>query len=153
MAKRNILDYQGNVIGELELPDGTSEEVWQSKLAPYAVNPSEGAAENALKFTIQQRKEFCEKLLDSFKKRNMGQGINAPQGLWLHHRMRALECSIFGVSYTLDVMNMAISGDVEMACIALQYMTLDDMSQAYHWMNADRRDYLVNEMKSFLGWA
>lgn len=37
--KRNIVDYQGNVLGELELPDGTSEEVWQKKLAPYLTAP------------------------------------------------------------------------------------------------------------------
>lgn len=36
---RDILDYQGNVIGELSLPDDTSEAVWTAKLAPYAVAP------------------------------------------------------------------------------------------------------------------
>lgn len=40
MAKRNILNHLGQVIGELELPDGTSEEVWTKKLAPYAVAPA-----------------------------------------------------------------------------------------------------------------
>jgi len=39
MAKRNILNYLGDVIGELELPDGTSEEVWAAKLAVYATAP------------------------------------------------------------------------------------------------------------------
>jgi hypothetical protein len=36
---RNIVDYQGTVLGQLELPDGTSEAVWQKKLAPYLVAP------------------------------------------------------------------------------------------------------------------
>lgn len=36
---RDILDYLGNKIGELELPDGTSEEVWAAKLAVYAIPP------------------------------------------------------------------------------------------------------------------
>ena len=40
MEKRNILDYQGNVVGELELPEGTSEQEWQKKLAVYAVAPN-----------------------------------------------------------------------------------------------------------------
>ena len=39
MAKRNILNHLGQVIGELELPDGTSEEVWAKKLAQYALPP------------------------------------------------------------------------------------------------------------------
>lgn len=43
MAKRNILNHLGQVIGELELPDGTSEEVWQKKLAPYASPPPSAA--------------------------------------------------------------------------------------------------------------
>lgn len=40
MAKRNILNHLGQVIGELELPDGTSEEIWTKKLAPYAAAPA-----------------------------------------------------------------------------------------------------------------
>lgn len=39
MAKRNILNHLGEVVGELELPDSTSEEVWQKRLAPYARVP------------------------------------------------------------------------------------------------------------------
>ena len=37
MATRNILDYLGNVIGTLTLPDETSEDQWTQQLAPYAV--------------------------------------------------------------------------------------------------------------------
>lgn len=36
---RDILDYQGNVIGQLELPDNTSEDVWTQKLAKYNQPP------------------------------------------------------------------------------------------------------------------
>jgi len=36
---KNILDYQGNVIGQLELPDDTPDEVWAEKLAVYAQPP------------------------------------------------------------------------------------------------------------------
>jgi len=40
MATRNILNYLNEVIGVLELPDDTPEEVWESKLAKYAVAPA-----------------------------------------------------------------------------------------------------------------
>lgn len=40
METRNILNYLGDVIGQLELPDGTSEEIWAEKLAVYAVAPA-----------------------------------------------------------------------------------------------------------------
>jgi hypothetical protein len=39
METRNILDYQGNVIGQLSLPSGTSESIWSAALAPYAMPP------------------------------------------------------------------------------------------------------------------
>ena len=37
--KRNILNYLGDVVGELELPDETPEEVWAAQLAVYATAP------------------------------------------------------------------------------------------------------------------
>ncbi len=33
---RDIVDFEGNVIGSLSLPDGTPEEVWQEQLTSYA---------------------------------------------------------------------------------------------------------------------
>lgn len=41
MAKRDILNHLDVKIGELELPDGTSEEVWEQRLAPYKLPPPE----------------------------------------------------------------------------------------------------------------
>lgn len=35
MTTRDILDTNGNVVGQLTLPDDTSEDVWQQKLAIY----------------------------------------------------------------------------------------------------------------------
>lgn len=40
MAIRNILDHTGAVIGQLELPSETSEDVWQEKLAHFAKPPA-----------------------------------------------------------------------------------------------------------------
>jgi hypothetical protein len=36
---RNIVDWQGNILGQMDLPNNTPESVWQSVLAPYAVAP------------------------------------------------------------------------------------------------------------------
>jgi len=44
METRNILDWQGNVVGVMSLPNWTTEAVWQAKLAPYA-KPPETVAE------------------------------------------------------------------------------------------------------------
>lgn len=36
---RNILNHLGEILGKLDLPEGTSEEVWQAELAKYAAPP------------------------------------------------------------------------------------------------------------------
>lgn len=152
MATRDILDYLGNVIGQLELPDGTSEDIWTQKLAPYAKTP-ESAQAALLNMTVKARKEYCEDLLERFKKKNILDGINAAQGMWMHHLMRAYPVTFGGVSYTVDLLNMAVSGDVEIACLSLIYGATDDMSQTYHWISAERKDWLIGELKAYLGWA
>jgi hypothetical protein len=48
---RNILDLNGIVIGQLTLPDETTEDVWTAALAPYAA-PVSDPAEHALIDTI-----------------------------------------------------------------------------------------------------
>jgi hypothetical protein len=40
METRDILNHLGVKIGELELPEGTSEDVWEEKLALYAAPPA-----------------------------------------------------------------------------------------------------------------
>lgn len=41
MAIRNILNYNNEIIGQLELPDSTPEEVWQERLNAFKVQPSQ----------------------------------------------------------------------------------------------------------------
>jgi hypothetical protein len=101
---------------------------------------------------IKARKEYADDLLERFKNRNISQGISLKQGFHMHSRMRALDITISGSSYTLDIMNMAVSGDIELACVALQYCSADDMSSSDHWLNTERISWLVNDMKAFLGW-
>lgn len=106
-----------------------------------------------LAYTVALRKDYSDKLLDRFKQRNLSQGINALQALWMHHRVRALSITVGGVPMVIDLLNMAVSGDVEMACIALQYTAPDDMTMPYHWLNQERLNFLINDMKAFLGWV
>lgn len=40
MAKRNLYNYLGEFIGELELPDNTPEAIWQEKISLAAKAPS-----------------------------------------------------------------------------------------------------------------
>lgn len=98
------------------------------------------------------RKRFADTLLIQFKQNNIDDGVNALQAMWIHERMRAWTYTFSGVTFTVDLMNMSISGDIETACLALMYGTPDDMSDGKHWMSADRISFLVDGMKTFLGW-
>jgi hypothetical protein len=151
VSVRDILDYQGNKCGELDLPDDTTDEVWSQKLAQYSKAPP-NATIQLLDFSIKRRKDYAEDLLERFKLKNITEGVNALQGLWMQHRMRAVDITFMGVPMTIDVLNLAISGDIEIACLTLLSCTPDDMSQPFHWMNQDRINWLVADMKSFLGW-
>lgn len=153
--KRDILNYLGQKIGEMELPDSTTEQEWSAKLAPYAVAPvsAEEQAQLYIKKSIKQRKEYAEDLIERFKALNLNANINALQALWLQHRMRKLDITVGGVPFSIDILNLCISGDVEVACIALQYATPDDMSLPYHWFSEEKRQWLIADMKQFLGWS
>lgn len=151
--QRPILDSNGNPTGAyLELPDNTPESVWQEKLNQYKyIAPNEADARR--KASIISRKEWADDLIQRFKDMNISSGININQALWLQHRMRALNITVGGIPMIMDMMNLVISGDIEVACVALQYAAADDMTQTYHWFSAGRRDWLVTEMKKYLGWS
>lgn len=99
------------------------------------------------------RKRFAQELMIAFKVRNIQEGINAPQAMWLHHRIRALDTTITGVAMTVDLSNMAMSGDLETAYLALAGCAADDMSQAYHSLSQERLNWMKTEIAIFLGWA
>jgi hypothetical protein len=155
METRNIIDYQGNKIGEMQMPDGTSEEVWANRLAMYSKAPpsDEEKAMTYLSASVAERKVFCENLMDRLKIINVSQGINIGQALWFHHRARALSVSYNGENYTIDLLNLVISGDVETACIVLMNAIPDDMTESYHWLSQERINWIVGEIKTYLGWA
>lgn len=151
--KRDILNYLGQKIGEIEFPDDTSEEVIQNCLAMYATSQEVDTAALYRRYSIEQRQKFCHELIQRFKDKNLQDGINAMQAFHLQHRMRALDVTFMGVPFVVDIMNLVISGDVEVGCLALLYCQPDDMSLPYHWFSTERRNWLVAEMKSYLGWA
>lgn len=101
----------------------------------------------------EAKKSFATQLLIAFKDRNVIDGISAAQAIHLHSFVRSLPVNMPGLpQQNPDLMNMALSGDIEAACIALMYCEVEDMSQPWHWFNAERRDWLVTELKSFLRW-
>lgn len=155
MTTRDVYNYLGVKTGSLTLPVSTTEEEWLEKLAPYALPPMTQAEMQAsyVKYTIKERKQYSEDLIERLKEKNINEGINIAQALWMHHRMRANSISFSGIPFTIDIMNLVISGDIEVACVTLMNTTADDMSQPFHWLSQDRINWLILDMKAYLGWS
>lgn len=96
-------------------------------------------------------REFAQNLISKFKLQNQDNEIGLTQAFWVHHRLRALEITVGGVNYVLDIMNMVISGDVEIAYYALAYAAPDDMTQTHHWLSAEKINLIRADMAAFLG--
>lgn len=151
---RPIINIDGVQIGILSLPEETSESEWAAKLDEYK-KPLPDQAALARDYLIKDRKQFADEMMQRFKDRNMVHGINVTQALWLHHRTRAWSVTLppqfGGFQYTVDILNMAVSGDLETAYFALRFGTLDDMTQPYHCVDQALIDWLKNELKTYLG--
>lgn len=154
MKTVEIKDYENKVIGQLTFPDNVTDEEIAIVLEMYRrPPPTEEEMQNSyLEKSIRERKEFADSMLEKFKKKNINEGITAAQGMWMHQLLRAYQCTFQGEQRTLDIMNLAVSGDLEIACLALIYGQTDDMSEPYHWMSEERKQWLINELKTFLGW-
>jgi hypothetical protein len=103
--------------------------------------------------SIQSKVDFAQELIERLKKKNISEGINALRGLWMHQRIRALPVTLPGApTMTIDLMNMVISGDLELACLSLMYTPPDDMTMPFHWLSQARLDWIIAELKLYLGW-
>lgn len=137
-------------------------DAWQITYQEYL------AGTDAVKKTkIKNTREWCELLIEDVKLMNQNAGLGLSQSLWFHSRMRALPVTVYqahadaipplqplvGVSLTIDLMNLVVSGDVETAYAALLCAQPDDMSEDYHCINQDLLDYLKTRIAEFLGWV
>jgi hypothetical protein len=103
------------------------------------------------------RKEFGERLMLAFKQKNISEGIQWYQAIQLHHRMRDWKVTyppqLGSIEKRVDIVNMVYSGDIETTCLALQFGEADTMTSPEHWITQDRINWMVSQMKSWLGWA
>lgn len=77
--RRDILDYNGNKIGDMELPDDTSEQVWAEKLAPYAAGPGSLSMATIVSNKIMNYRKLAPGLLVDFYTQNTLAGITTAQ--------------------------------------------------------------------------
>lgn len=74
---RNILDYQGNVIGQLTLPDDTSAVAWYNALSAYAQPPM--SLQQIIAKKLVQYETTADSILSTIKATNTLAGITPSQ--------------------------------------------------------------------------
>lgn len=93
---QNILDSNGNVIGTLELPDETEQEVWDSQMAIYSYEPPSITPAQIVSSAIQNAQQFGEQLMVQYATQNVLQGITQAG------KTQAVANYLVNVSYYLD---------------------------------------------------
>jgi hypothetical protein len=106
----------------------------------------------------QARKDFGENIMLAFKQKNISEGIQWYQALYLHSRIREWKVTyppaLGGSVIYVDLINMlTVSGDIETTCLAIMYGEPDDMTQVYHWCSAERLNWLRDQLKIWLSWS
>lgn len=157
MEKRDILNWQGIKIGEMEMPDGTPEERWAKLLEPYAKHPpsDDEKLQAALSRTVSESRIIADQIIEEIKKENLAyflqneisNDIAILKSLWTHHRLRNIELTVSGITMNIDLMNLIITGDLETAYVVLSSITPDDMTQPYHFLSSDRIAAMAAKVK------
>lgn len=154
MITRDILDYNGSKVGTIDFEDGTSEQEIEKVLSKYLKEPDDvDPIEYNISVTVSQRRQWAEEIIEEMKKDNLKEGINALQALWVHHRMRALSVTVSGVPFVIDLLNLVVSGDLEVAYVALGACSPDSMDQPYHWLSSEKIAAYRLKIAKKLGWV
>lgn len=82
---RNILNHLGQVVGTMELPDDTSEEVWETKLAPFAAPPVQTTIATFINDKLFEYEKLAPSLLREIKTSNTLAGITDAQSAQMFH--------------------------------------------------------------------
>lgn len=105
----------------------------------------------------EKRIVYGKELLLKFKLKNIQEGIQWYQATWLHSRIRnwkvTLPPALGSAVVYVDLFNALSSGDIETTCLCLIYGEADPMDNPLHWVTSDRKNWLITEMKTWLGWS
>lgn len=75
MATRSIVDYQGSVIGELTLPDETTEDAWTKALCLYAIAPPVKSQAAVVAEAATASRNFGRDLITTLQAENVAMGL------------------------------------------------------------------------------
>jgi hypothetical protein len=110
-------------------------------------------------------RQFAQELRAKMKSESRAAGVTPSQALWNHHRLRELSVvipsgagNIFpavtaleGQTLKIDLFNILVSGDLEIAYIALAFAVPDSMEAPYHWLSSNFIAMIRTEIGLYLG--
>lgn len=140
METRDVVDYQGNVLGQLSMPEGTSEEAWAHALSPYAKPPVVPTLAQVISSKLQSASDFGAQIIFDAKVGNVAQGITQAG--------KTKEVS----DYLHDIGRYLNEGSLYAAVAALEEMALAEIPQNVQpFVTAERLTATKNKIQDFLG--
>lgn len=137
---RNILDKDGNIIGELTLPDETSEEAWAEKLGVYSYVAPALTTQQIVDQKIQRAIDFGVSVIKSAATDNVIAGITQAG--------KTREVS----DYLSDLERYLRSGSLYAALGSLEEMIAGEIPEDIQtWVSVERLTNVQSKIKSFLG--
>lgn len=135
MESRNALDTNGSIIGTVELPSGTSEDIWSERLALYTVPPIVPPTPDPLaayKVEAQAAIDFGNSIIVEFGASNSAANLSTSQ-------VGSIASKLMNVQLLLQ------GGALSSAIQAINAITPDD------YLTSDVLKHYRNEIETFLG--
>jgi hypothetical protein len=99
----------------------------------------------------EQNMTFGRTLLHDFMRKNILEGMNISQSLWVFSRFEAFEVSTSFGSKRVDLFKMFQSGAIPTVYFCILQVSPDSMEEGYHWITADRLEWVKVRLREFLG--
>lgn len=93
---------------------------------------------------------FGNQLLNDWMRKNIIEGMNIKQSLWVFSRFEDfyIDCD-FG-SRKVDIFKMFRSGAIPTAYFCLLQVDVDPMTEDYHWITQERIDWVLSQIEDYL---
>lgn len=153
---KDIKDKDGNIIGQLELPDDTPDSVWVEKLNSYKATQAQLSLREYLKtIYIPSVKKFVVELEEEFVIENIANGISQSGKTGGVLAVLAKKIYLEGLPEAISMME-SIRGVCPSLTVTIQIIDyhinhIQDYGDLSPFITVDRLEFLKNKIKNFLG--
>lgn len=153
---RDIVDKDGAVIGQLDLPDNTPESVWEEKLNEYKAVAAQMPLRDYLKYVyIPKVRAFANELETDFIVENIAMGISqlnkTSRVLGIIHQKVDLEGEPQPISLMNTLQAACPSLTVTIKILDYHLANMNSYSDAAPFVTTERFTEMNDKIKKFLG--